>query len=53
MNERIMADGDDTSATSGSLFERWMRSRRGSTGEVEVKSEDPKLTIEEESNPIT
>ncbi|EER09738.1 conserved hypothetical protein [Perkinsus marinus ATCC 50983] len=53
MNERIMADGDDTSATSGSLFERWMRSRRGSTGEVEVESEDPKLTIEEERNPIT
>ncbi|EEQ97121.1 conserved hypothetical protein [Perkinsus marinus ATCC 50983] len=52
MNERIMADGDDTSATSGSLFERWMRSRRGSTGEVEVESEDPKLTIEEERNPI-
>ncbi|KAF4667937.1 hypothetical protein FOL47_003330 [Perkinsus chesapeaki] len=45
MNERILIDGDDTSATAGSLVERWFKGKK--TGDTksevnyEVSSEKP------------
>ncbi|KAF4670252.1 hypothetical protein FOZ61_000913 [Perkinsus olseni] len=35
MNERIVADGDDTSATTGSPLDRWLRRRRLHTVDIE------------------
>ncbi|EER16362.1 hypothetical protein Pmar_PMAR005748 [Perkinsus marinus ATCC 50983] len=53
MNERIFSDGDDTSATSGSILDRWLRGIRGSEGEEEVTSKASKSTLKQEEDLIT
>mmetsp|Transcript_4473 Transcript_4473/g.4360 ORF Transcript_4473/g.4360 Transcript_4473/m.4360 type:complete len:122 (-) Transcript_4473:245-610(-) len=53
MNERIFSDGDDTSATSGSILDRWLRGIRGSEGEEEVTSKVSKSTLKQEEDLIT
>mmetsp|Transcript_10745 Transcript_10745/g.9161 ORF Transcript_10745/g.9161 Transcript_10745/m.9161 type:complete len:256 (+) Transcript_10745:402-1169(+) len=39
MNERIMVDGDDTSATTGSLVERWFKRKKAGDTKSEINYE--------------
>ncbi|KAF4743434.1 hypothetical protein FOZ63_031235 [Perkinsus olseni] len=40
MNERIMSDGDDTSATAGSLLDKWLQRKRLLTGDDKSATND-------------